>query len=296
MRFIPIGHHDMSTLQGATHVVVPAVGVGNVGQLALDLLIASTQAPRVGRLDDPRLLPCVGALAYTHAPGPALSLEVFRAPGGGAVFLQQRAPAAPGTQRAFAQALASWAKEAGVAQVRWRGNGFMPLTESAANPPALTFCAISPPSGLPCAPSPPRPRQVVVLGSLDAATRVDAQLAGPQLRCWAPGTSGGGEELAAACAGAGLAALEPAWFEGGKPLGERLLPPWPLLRACSEGGVPAAAALTFATEGDNQPEAYALAAAGAAVLGLRLGAGEGCQPWVQPPAWRHLDGGDRAYY
>ena len=137
---------------------------------------------------------------------------------------------------------------------------------------------------------------MVVLASLDASTRVDAQLAGTQLRYWAAGASGGDEELAAACAGAGLAALEPSWFEGGKPLEERLLPPWPLLRACREGGVPAATALTFATEGDNQPEAAALAAAGAAVLGLRLGAGEGCQPWVQPPAWQHLDGGERAYY
>ena len=60
----------------------PALSIGNVGQLGVDLLISSTRAQRIGFLDDPNVLPCVGNDAYTPSLKPqlALSLEGTVAP------------------------------------------------------------------------------------------------------------------------------------------------------------------------------------------------------------------------
>lgn len=103
-------------LRGAT-LVLPVVAVGNVGQLAADLLISTLRLPRAGRLADDALLPAVGGAAYPHAPGLATALEVHRASGSGVAVAQQRSAAAPGTQVPFAHRLAAFLKAAGVEQV-----------------------------------------------------------------------------------------------------------------------------------------------------------------------------------
>lgn len=54
----------------------PALSIGNVGQLAVDLLIASTRAERIGFLDDPNVLPCVGNDAYWPSPQGQLALPL----------------------------------------------------------------------------------------------------------------------------------------------------------------------------------------------------------------------------
>lgn len=46
----------------------PALSIGNVGQLATDLLISSLRAERIGYFDDPNVLPCVGNNAYSPSP------------------------------------------------------------------------------------------------------------------------------------------------------------------------------------------------------------------------------------
>ena len=42
----------------------PALSIGNVGQLAVDLLISSARARRVAYLDEPSVLPCAGNDAF----------------------------------------------------------------------------------------------------------------------------------------------------------------------------------------------------------------------------------------
>lgn len=54
----------------------PALSVGNVGQLAVDLLVSSLKADKIGYLDDPNVLPCVGNDAYSPAPPGKLALPV----------------------------------------------------------------------------------------------------------------------------------------------------------------------------------------------------------------------------
>ena len=54
----------------------PALSIGNVGQLAVDLLVASTRAERIGYLDTPYVLPCVGNDAYGPVPNGELALPL----------------------------------------------------------------------------------------------------------------------------------------------------------------------------------------------------------------------------
>ncbi|KAM7470684.1 hypothetical protein LguiA_008867 [Lonicera macranthoides] len=63
-------HDECSTL------LLPALSIGNVGQLAVDLLISSTRAERVGYFDEPNVLPCVGNDAYWPTPQGDLALAL----------------------------------------------------------------------------------------------------------------------------------------------------------------------------------------------------------------------------
>ena len=68
---------------------------------------------------------------------------------------------------------------------------------------------------------------------------------------------------------------------------ERPLPPWSLVTACAKEGLPCAAVLAFVLEGDNTPDAAAVAtAATQAVPGAAGGVGLE-KGWVQPPSWRY---------
>ena len=82
--------------------------------------------------------------------------------------------------------------------------------------------------------------------------------------------------------------LEEGWFEGPKGAEGLLTPPWPLLRALREASVPATALLAFASEGDNIPDAVALADAAGDVVGGETAAARG--GWRLPGSWAHLYG------
>ncbi|KAK1315889.1 hypothetical protein QJS10_CPA05g01557 [Acorus calamus] len=102
-------HRDCSTL------VLPALSIGNVGQLSIDLMIASVKAERIGYLDDPSVLPCVGNDAY----GPvavgelALPLEVYESVDHGLSLIQQRSPVIKGMMVEYAKNLADFAASSG---------------------------------------------------------------------------------------------------------------------------------------------------------------------------------------
>jgi proteasome assembly chaperone 2 len=97
----------------------PAVAHANIGELAVDCLIASYDLPLVARCEDANVLPCVGNDAYSlQQPGSlATSLELYHHAASNAFVLQQRAPAVAGRQEAFAAGLAAWAASAGFARV-----------------------------------------------------------------------------------------------------------------------------------------------------------------------------------
>ncbi|KAG2294466.1 hypothetical protein Bca52824_041135 [Brassica carinata] len=96
-------------------LILPALSIGNVGQLAVDLLVSSTGADRVGYLDDPYLLPCVGNDAYGPLPCGEISLplEVYESPSTATTLAQQRSPVAKGMMIKFAENIADFAASSG---------------------------------------------------------------------------------------------------------------------------------------------------------------------------------------
>ena len=99
----------------------PAVTLGNVGQLATDLLLSTLQLPRVGFLETTAVLPCAGNDAFKHQAGlVAVSLELYHFQQDGqpdTFLLQQRSPAAKGCQQRFAKELSVWIADAGFGEV-----------------------------------------------------------------------------------------------------------------------------------------------------------------------------------
>lgn len=116
------------------------VSIGNAGQLAVDMLLASLVpggVPRVGFLDCPHVLPIAGHDAFAGAPrkskkkgkkkgkGGALetpsllsvNVEVFLDASRGLTIVQMRAPVAPGRHREHAAMVAAWIKQAGFSRV-----------------------------------------------------------------------------------------------------------------------------------------------------------------------------------
>ncbi|MFQ6630391.1 hypothetical protein Gotur_007366 [Gossypium turneri] len=102
-------HQECSTL------LLPALSIGNVGQLAVDLLVSSMKAERIGYLDDPFVLPCVGNDAYGPIPcgDLALPLEAYESAFSRVALLQQRSPVVKGRMVEFAKNLANFAAASG---------------------------------------------------------------------------------------------------------------------------------------------------------------------------------------
>ncbi|KAM7470724.1 hypothetical protein LguiA_008907 [Lonicera macranthoides] len=98
-------HDECSTL------LLPALSIGNVGQLAVDLLISSTRAERVGYFDEPNILPCVGNDAYWPTPQGdlALPLEAYESSANAMTLVQQRSPVVKGKMTEFAKNIAEFA-------------------------------------------------------------------------------------------------------------------------------------------------------------------------------------------
>ncbi|XP_071930819.1 uncharacterized protein [Coffea arabica] len=97
--------------EACSTLVLPALSIGNVGQLAVDLFISSLRAERIGYFDDPNVLPCVGNNAYAPSPPGDLSLplEAFDSSSNRLTLVQQRSPVVKGMMVEFAKNLANFA-------------------------------------------------------------------------------------------------------------------------------------------------------------------------------------------
>jgi len=93
-------------------LVLPSLATGNVGQLALDVIITTLALIRAGTLYSPYVIPMVGndAVGSTTEGNLTSTLEVFHLPAKSLVFLQQRAPVVRGKQRQWVKDLLSWFK------------------------------------------------------------------------------------------------------------------------------------------------------------------------------------------
>lgn len=108
--------------KGAT-LLFPAVSIGSVPQLAVDLLLTdpALQLRKVGRIDPTFCIPFAGpaeAAAGDTAASLATALEVF-ANGRGLVVVQQRAPVLKARQAEFVPLLADWIAQSAFAETLW---------------------------------------------------------------------------------------------------------------------------------------------------------------------------------
>ncbi|KAM9838486.1 proteasome assembly chaperone 2 [Aulostomus maculatus] len=98
-------------------LVMPAVAVGNVGQLAVDLIVSTLNLSRVGFLHTDCLIPMVGNNPYATCKEDAeelhTSAEVYTAAELKLAVLQIRAPVVQTKSKKFRELLLSWIKESG---------------------------------------------------------------------------------------------------------------------------------------------------------------------------------------
>ncbi len=101
-----------------TCLVQPGESVGNVGQLAVDLLIATCGGMRlVGYLESPFVQPVAGLDAFRSDGTLHLALELYEDAERGLFVLQQRAPTLRGCAAQFAAQLADWLHSSGFSEV-----------------------------------------------------------------------------------------------------------------------------------------------------------------------------------
>ncbi|PWY99365.1 hypothetical protein BCV70DRAFT_200941 [Testicularia cyperi] len=127
--YIPVAKPGASSssantlFQGAT-LLIPAVSIGSVPQLTVDLLLQSDDLAlkKVGRLDPSFCVPFVGAQepspAHHGSTGLCTALEVF-ANDQGLVVIQQRSPVLKSLESEYIAALTTWIGSVGIDQVLW---------------------------------------------------------------------------------------------------------------------------------------------------------------------------------
>ncbi|XP_046842744.1 proteasome assembly chaperone 2-like isoform X2 [Xenia sp. Carnegie-2017] len=117
--FVPCSDEEEISFAGFTFVL-PAISVGNVGQLAIDLLIHNLCLKRVGYFYDDCILPLVGNNPFDEPDcndgSLVTSSEVFMCDQSKIVVLQLRAPLAKGCRQIFCDNIAKWVKKSEMKQ------------------------------------------------------------------------------------------------------------------------------------------------------------------------------------
>lgn len=167
-------------------------------------------------------------------------------------LLQQRAPAIPGRQQAFAGEVAAWLGAVGVGQV-------------------LLLCGLD-----------AQYRREQQLEGSQLRYHSSSSTATVPAEQQEAGLAGG-------CKAAGLQQLEADVLENEQEL-HGLLPPWPLLQELQQSGLCSTLLSAFAAEGDNAADAMGLAGAVLSVLGKRGVLPDAQQQLQVPCSWAGLMG------
>ncbi|XP_066530770.1 proteasome assembly chaperone 2 [Hoplias malabaricus] len=235
-------------------LILPAVAVGNVGQLSADLIISTLKMVRVGHLHTECLVPIAGNNPYSCAAGEtdqiSTSAEVYSHSDLKLAVLQIRTPVLQTKVRAFRKLLVSWIKSSGFSRT-------------------------------------------VLLSSSHAYHRDDQQLHGTTLRyLLTPALQEveetlrelGWTELERVSAFPGISDSEKRlWIPGGGVTKG-------LYSDCCTESVPLAVLLLFCSEGDNVPDAFTLIDRLNDWLHLLDKPSQGSSVWRVPSSWRLLFG------
>ncbi|XP_007196286.2 proteasome assembly chaperone 2 [Balaenoptera acutorostrata] len=117
--FVPCGD-SVPDLSGCT-LLMPAVSVGNVGQLAIDLIISTLNMCKIGYFYTDCLVPMVGnnpyATAEENSTELSINAEVYASPSKKLVALQLRSIFIKYKSKSFCEKLLSWVKSSNCAKV-----------------------------------------------------------------------------------------------------------------------------------------------------------------------------------
>ncbi|XP_023563280.1 proteasome assembly chaperone 2 isoform X3 [Octodon degus] len=117
--FVPCGEAEPD-LSGCT-LLLPAVSVGNVGQLAIDLIISTLNMSKIGYFYTDCLVPMVGnnpyATAEENSTELSINTEVYSLPSRKLVALQLRSIFIKYKSTSFCEKLLSWVKSSRFARV-----------------------------------------------------------------------------------------------------------------------------------------------------------------------------------
>jgi len=260
--FYPIDPSRDLSWQGYT-LIVPSVSVGNVGQLAVDLIISTLVMEKVGIILDDSITPLVGndpfhgcissrvgtiGLQKCDSPRPfslMTSCEVFESKSHQLVVIQLRSPLIRGRKGTFRRKLVDFAKSYGF-------------------------------------------RQTILMTSMHSHERLDSQLTGDQFRFVATPTFN--------------FQLPDSWKRlEDRPvreehLGQEINPYMPgggiakpLFHLCTAEQLPLAVLVVFCSEGDNVPEAFQIANRLNDLLGV-IKPVKDVPGWKVPVSWSALFG------
>lgn len=260
---------DCSTL------LLPALSIGNVGQLAIDLLVSSSGAKRVAFLDEPSVLPCVGNDAYGPIPEGvlALPLEAYESPQHSLTLIQQRSPVLKGMMvefaRNFARFISSFGKKH-VVILSGLDSGRRRMLD------ASSYMQI----------------QYISSATNDGTDRRCEELGYKKLEEYNP-SQRRWKQLALLAEGKSIPEdlldvedelVDEDYFAG--------LPFAALFSCCKAEGLKVTCLLCYCSEGDNIPDSFQLADAACKLLGLSPEKFHGNEPggWTIPLSWKTVYG------
>lgn len=241
--------------------LIPAVTVGNIGQLAVDLLVTSTCSQHIGRLAAPATLPFAAPAPATpqHFSSIVTTVELYTVPTGSGkiIVAQQRAPLSPGRAAEHARALVTWARSVGCTEIVLLGS-----TNAAGRRDQQIRSRALPSAGIRFAAT-----QAMMSHKLGELVRE---------RGWAPvdGDSCGPGWIAG---DDGLTVAEDNRVDGSDrtpsflPTARRGSFIREVLQHCTGACFPVVAIILFAFEGDNSRDARVMASAVSALLNVDLG-------------------------
>jgi len=275
-------------------IVFPAVSVGNVPQLAVDLLVHTLSEPRavpIGMLHSKSVMPCAAAAEYTESLKAAsvippdrltTALELFCVPSSCAdtngsdtsfALLQQRAPALQGMASVFASEMVEFFASQGVAQ------GVMLLSSNAAGRRDVQMQ-----SAVRCMMTTPMASSGLGKKVVDTLKIKQAEGFGPlgwsfeQVRGVVPGE----EEVGSTTQPRFFAAMRSGGFVR------------TMLEKCEERGLALLVLVCFVHEGDNAADAVRMAELTSQVLDLKQPAvhqeSSSRISWELPPSWNTVLG------
>ncbi|KAJ2506310.1 hypothetical protein IWW47_001642 [Coemansia sp. RSA 2052] len=242
--------NESVSTRGST-LILPTVSIGNVPQLAIDLVINTLRLSRIGVIDDSALLPVSGLSSFDHISSRPVPLEVYQSSDAKWTVLQQRSPPLAKHHRLFAESILEFIKASEFDRVVLLTSSDAALrTDALIDGPQIRSISIN-------------SDDKTLVDKLRALSLTDfghSPLIGDSMASKESSLAGALKQLHAA----GIAR--------------------PLLDKSQGAGVPVLALVSLVNEGDNIADAVMLANAANAALGIAADVDQ----WRPPQSWQWL--------